>query len=82
MWWKRKQPSVDCTQPTGHPGPCVGAAVEAEVGGYVVAGVGGGYEVGAAVGAGHVVESKDKEYENANWSIRNMNIVLLTIFFQ
>ena len=95
MWWKRKQPSVDCTQPTGHPGPWVGAAVGAEVGGVCVGAEVGGVWVGAEVGgvcvgaevggvwvAAAEVGTSVKDNENANWSNRNLNKFLIIIFIQ
>ena len=91
--WKRKQPSVDSTQPSGQPvgavvGELVGAAVGAPVGAAVGAPVGAavgahvGAAVGAPVGAGG---AHDDGYagawgaEKANWSNRNWGIALVII---
>ena len=81
--WKRKQPSVDSTQPFGQPvgdgvGELVGAAVGAAVGAPV------GAHVGAGEG-GHVGDGVDGYAgawgaEKANWSNRNWGIALVIIF--
>ena len=72
LWWKRKQPSVDSTQPTGQPaGVVVGALVGAAVGAGEAA---VGYCVGPVVGGG-----QSDEYEKASWSTRNWSIALVII---
>ena len=64
VWWKRKQPSVDSTQPTGQP---AGVVVGAPVGALVGAGV--GYCVGPAVGGGQSVEYEKASLSTSNWTI-------------
>ena len=78
VWWKRKQPSVASTQPTGHPaGAGVGASVGAAVGAAVGAPV--GCHVGAGVGAHVDGYAGACGAEKANWSNRNLGIALVII---